>query len=108
MCIEARGRPPTPTHEAAHHCGKGNEGCTNPKHIYWATSAQNQSDRIIHGTTNRGSRQGQAKLTEFDVLQIRQLMTSRTQTQLAQQFQVSPSTISNIKTGKNWSWLKAA
>ena len=39
--------------------------------LRWATDAENTADKIRHGTTNRGSRNGQAKLTPELVTVIR-------------------------------------
>lgn len=55
MCFEAHGPPPTLKHEAAHICGKGHEGCVNPKHLVWKTKKENEADKIKHGTVNNGS-----------------------------------------------------
>ena len=54
VCEEVNGPPPTPKHEAAHNCGKGHLGCCAPKHLRWATRAENQADRHIHGTAYWG------------------------------------------------------
>lgn len=105
MCIFAHGEPPTPRHEAAHSCGNGNKGCVNPLHLYWATPAENHSDKIKHGTTNRGERQGRSKLTEENVLQIRQMIGSKTQAAIAKMYGVDQSTISDIRRRKRWGWL---
>jgi hypothetical protein len=43
-CEQAHGLPPTPKHEAAHSCGRGASGCVNPRHLRWATSAENKAD----------------------------------------------------------------
>ena len=48
MCKLAHGPAPTPKHEVAHSCGKGDEACINPKHLRWATSAENGADRKLH------------------------------------------------------------
>jgi hypothetical protein len=50
MCEKVNGPPPDETHQAAHSCGKGHEGCVNPNHLSWKTPAENQSDRVVHGT----------------------------------------------------------
>jgi hypothetical protein len=105
MCIAAHGDPPSPKHEAAHSCGNGHAGCVNPNHLRWATKKENQHDRIRHGTTNRGERQGRSKLTEQDVLTIRQLYPSMTQPALAKRYGVDQSTISDIVLRRRWSWL---
>lgn len=106
MCIMAHGEPPTPKHEAAHKCGKGNQGCTNPLHLYWATPTENQHDRVKHGTSNRGERQGRSKLNRNDVRMIKSLCAAGySQASIADQFGVDQSAISNIKRGRNWAWL---
>lgn len=109
MCEVAHGKPPSPIHEAAHSCGKGNLGCVNPRHVYWATPTRNHADKVQHGTTNRGERQWKSKLTTADIAEIRSLLeTDITQNEIARRFGVNPSNISDIKRGKKWGWLKAA
>ena len=105
MCTAVNGEPPTQKHHAAHSCGNGNKGCVNPKHIYWATCTQNQRDREKHGTTNRGERYGRSKLTANDVLEIRKLLATHSQIDIAHKFNVDPSHISNISRRKQWAWL---
>lgn len=105
MLEATQGPPPSDKHEAAHSCGNGNIGCVNPKHLYWATSTANQGDRVKHGTSNRGSRQWKAKLSEQDVREIRRLLGSESQLSIASRFNVDPSVISDIKRGKKWAWL---
>lgn len=56
MCILVNGAPTDESLEAAHSCGKGNQGCVNPKHLRWATASENQRDRELHGTSNAGDR----------------------------------------------------
>ena len=51
-------------------------------------------------------RHSTAKLTEAQVRQIRRLLKAgRTQQAVAREFKVGQSTISDIATGRNWSWL---
>lgn len=71
MCILAHGEPPSPRHQAAHSCGRGNLGCVNPRHLRWDTHKGNQADRLAHGTHNLGERNGKTKLTDDDVRAIR-------------------------------------
>lgn len=40
--------------QAAHLCG--NKLCINPKHLYWATAAENMADAVKHGTLRGGGR----------------------------------------------------
>ena len=104
MCELAHG-PCPPKYEAAHSCGKGHLACVNPQHLYWATAVRNHADKIEHGTTNRGERQGSHKLTEADVLRIRELAGTRPQTEIGAMFNVSQTHVSSIVTGRCWGWL---
>lgn len=105
MCIMVNGDPGTSKIHAAHTCGNGNKGCVNPRHLYWATCAQNMADRVTHETSNRGERQWQSRLKEPDVLQIVELLKVKSQAAIAKQFGVDPSHISTIASGKRWGWL---
>ena len=104
-CEAIHGSPPTPEHEAAHSCGKGHKGCCNPRHVRWATHAENHEDRLLHGTHNRGERCGAAKLNESDVLKIRALRGKMLQREIAEKFGVDQSQVSNIYRGESWGWL---
>ena len=106
VCEIVNGPPPSLLHEAAHSCGKGHLGCVNPKHLRWATSAENKADRLIHGTVCRGERNGLAKLTGADVLDIRRLARSASQHEIARRFGVSPANISTIISRATWAWLE--
>jgi len=87
--------------ECAHSCA--NKACVNPNHLRWATSAENKADNLLHGTHNRGERQGQSKLTEAQVLEI--YKDPRPQREIAKDYAVQQMAISRIKTGETWGWL---
>lgn len=106
MCEVAHGPPPTPDHEAAHSCGKGHEGCVSPRHLRWATPIENQADKVEHGTSYRGERHWQNKLSEGDVRKIRRLIGVEPQSKIATMFGINQCTVSEIKTGRKWGWLK--
>jgi hypothetical protein len=106
VCIKAHGEPPTPKHEAAHSCGNGNLGCVTKRHLSWKTGAENQADRIPHGTSNRGSRHGLSKLTEQQVREIRSLIGTLSHSAIAKKFGVSRPHISGIASGREWAWVK--
>jgi hypothetical protein len=106
MCIKAHGEPPTPVHQAAHSCGNGHLGCANPRHLSWKTVADNQADRLIHGTHNRGERCGTSKLTASDVFEIiDRVARGETQISIAKTYNVDQSSVSSIITGRKWSHL---
>jgi len=105
-CVEVHGEPPTPDHEAAHSCGQGSNGCVNPTHLRWATTVENQADKVIHGTTNRGERCGSAKLTEDQVRAIRCLKGKMTQREIGDMYGVNFITIGDIHNLRTWFWLE--
>lgn len=105
ICIEEHGEPPTPDHEAAHNCGNGKSGCVAKRHIVWKTKKENQKDRLLHGTDNRGSRHYKAKLTEDQAREIIRLKGVVPQRELAIRFGVATVTISSIQIGKTWAWV---
>lgn len=95
--------PPRPSHnyQIAHRDGdKTNNHHSN---LRWATRAENERDKLAHGTSNRGERSGTAKLSNRDAELVRDLcrMAPRgIQKRLAEYFQVTGGTISNIASGK--------
>lgn len=106
ICEKRYGTAPTSHHHAAHRCGNGNKGCVNPKHLYWATPAENIADKIIHGTQLRGEDAPGARLTEQDVREIRMISGSMPQFRIAAKYDVSSSCIYSILSGKNWRHVK--
>lgn len=90
--------------EAAHAPGVcHNRLCCNPRHLRWATPAENNADKVIDGTHHRGERHGNAKLTEVEVLAIR--ADDRTQRAIAADYGVSEGTVNHIKRRATWGWL---
>lgn len=79
-----------------------NPKCCNPKHLVDGTHAENAADRERKGRSYRcpGERNPNAKLTDDDVLIIRQL--NDTQENIALRFNVSACLISRIKSRKCW------
>lgn len=105
ICQLVHGAPPTIEHDASHSCGKGHEGCISPIHLSWKTRAENEADKLIHGTHIRGGRHGRAKLTETEASEILAMKGKETQRNLAERFGVSIPTVSHIHTGRKWAWL---
>ena len=105
MCILAHGPKPEGNYEAAHSCGR--RDCVNPKHLRWATPLENSADKFVHGTVLRGTGVTNSKLTEEQVIALREALTTRPQSQVARDFGVSQQQVSDIKTGKCWGWLKS-
>lgn len=74
--------------------------------LAWGTRLDNERDKALHGTLNRGGRNGSAKLSTESVLQIR--ASSRSRAALARDYGVSWSLIDAIKKGAVWAWLSGA
>lgn len=103
MCILAHGNPPTPTHQAAHRCGRFHLGCVNPRHLRWATPYENQHDRVEHGTVMDGELNPSSKLTEADVWEIKYgKFLGITDGRVATALGVSRATIWNVRSGRTW------
>lgn len=90
MCQMAHGPAPEDRPLAAHECGKGNEGCVNPRHLSWKSHSGNQLDRARHGTASTGSR---LNLTVDQIADIRAKFGIFTQTELAEMYGCSLGTI---------------
>ena len=104
ICKMVYGEPESNDLQAAHSCGDRN--CVNPSHLRWASQSENESDKVEHGRSNRGSRGGGAKLREDQVLEIRsRLRKGETRKSLAEEYGVAGPTISDIRSGRNWGWL---
>jgi len=75
-----------------------NRLCVNPDHLRLGTREDNNRDRILDGTSNRGSQHPQSKLTEEQAHLIRS--STKTGIDLAHEFNVSQGAISMIRSGK--------
>lgn len=106
MCTIVHGAKPTPRHEVLHSCRQGHLGCVTPKHLAWGTHKENMLDVVEHGTSTRGERHRNVKLKESQVLLI--YNDCRTQTVIANEYDVHFATVSDIKLGKTWAWLTGA
>lgn len=104
LCEEVHGPAPSPTHEAAHSCGKGHEGCVAKAHVSWKTPSGNAADKLKHDTHSRGERSSLAKLDEEKVRAIFH-DARRPHRVIALDYGVSYVTISDIKRRRSWKWL---
>jgi hypothetical protein len=103
VCTLAYGPQPSPSHQAAHTCG--DRACVSPKHLRWATRAENMADKVRHGTHCRGERQHNSKLTREQVAEIRNLGVTTGRAAMAKRFGVSRAAIGAIIRGESWAWL---
>lgn len=95
-----------PKNLACHTCD--NPICCNPHHIFDGTGSENSKDMTSKGRgalqrlDHKGAGNGNSKLTEEKVKQIRELLPTQNNKQIALLFGVHHSTISTIRLGKNW------
>lgn len=85
-----------------------NPPCCNPKHLIPGTQLDNTADRKERMRCDhvRGERHPRAKLTQAQVDEIRRrLDAGESQEALAEEFDVHPTTISNIGNDKTWTGI---
>lgn len=102
MCRLAHGEPFMIWNHAAHSCG--NSACVNPKHLRWATHAENMADKNRHGTSNHGERNGKTKLTAEDVRAIRAAPPNLKP--LMDRYGMSRDGISKIRSRRRWAHVR--
>ncbi len=101
LVLEAFVGPRPPRREGAHRDGNpSNNQLTN---LRWTSHQENEKDKITHGTSNQGSRHGMAKLTEQNVIEIRERRAQGERVSaLAEQFSVHQSAIYGIVSRRRW------
>jgi hypothetical protein len=104
MCELAHGSMPAPKMQAAHSCG--NRKCMNPNHLRWLTRSENEIEKRNHGTSLLGEGNHTAKLNNKSALQVYHAHGSVRE--IAEKFQVSRTTVSEIKSGTRWSHVTEA
>ncbi len=102
VCEAANGPHPKARRFVAHSCGNGGKGCINPKHVRWATAAENAADKVLHGTQLSGESMPSAKLTEAEAIAISQLRGVGSCRVVGLQFGVKAQTIHDIWSGATW------
>lgn len=83
-----------------HNCD--NPTCINLNHLRVGTVQDNSDDAVARGRMRRGTEVFLSKLTEKDVIQIKKLLESKKDAELADRYNVSPSAIWNIRNNKTW------
>ena len=79
--------------------------CVNPEHLRTGTNDDNIRDKIERGrcADTKGVKNGNAKLTEDDVREIRVMCGFFNRSEVARMFGVSPSATHEIYHRKKWS-----
>lgn len=102
---------PDPRNQICHRCD--NPPCCNPDHLWEGTGTDNMQDMSRKGRSMRGIKRvpetvskGEshycAKLSESDVIKIRQAPKSQSDVALSLIYNVRPSTIWHIRSRKTW------
>lgn len=95
--------------KVCHRCDVPN--CINIEHLFLGTTAENNADRDRKGRHQplRGSKNGHSRLTEYQVIEIRRMLTDgQTQRAVAAEFGVSQYAIWAISTRKRWTHVQEA
>lgn len=102
----ANGGIPAGLH-VCHRCD--NRICCNPAHLFAGTLQDNVSDMVRKGRQasgpacgNSGSRNGRAKLSECEALQIRAMAARVSHKEIARRYGLSQPTVSDIIRRKSW------
>ena len=87
-----------------------NPSCVNPKHLFVGTCKENTRDASAKGRLHKwgGKRKGsgnpKAKLNEYNVSEIKKMLSAgRGTKEISIIFGVSQTVICDIKSGRNWS-----
>jgi len=78
------------------------------ENLKWGTRQENADDSIMHGTSLKGEKNNNDKLSKIQVIAIRLLLqhTCYSLALIGQTFGVTAENITHIRDGKSWSWLE--
>ena len=81
----------------------GNPENNRLENLCWGTPTENQGDRVRHGTTNRGERNGMSKLTRKQAEAIRKRrLAGEPLKAIAEDFGIHIATVCDIAKGRRW------
>ncbi len=84
-----------------HRCD--NPPCVNPAHLFVGTVSDNNRDAVAKGRLARGEARPNTRLTEGDVIRIREMVAEQgTQKHAAELFGLSNATVSSMVRGDTW------
>jgi HNH endonuclease len=88
-----------------HHCD--NPACVNPSHLFLGTIQDNNLDRDKKGRKALGEDNGKSKLTEYDVREIKKLISLNiSDSEISRRFNCWHTTIRAIRINKTWSQIQ--
>lgn len=97
------GPRPSPLHQAAHWDGDPANNCSS--NVRWATPAENNADKVRHGTHQAGEKHPQRKLSAEQVDAIRSRWVPRKvglAAELAAEFGLTKKGVLKITAGRTW------
>jgi hypothetical protein len=86
--------------QVLHRCD--NPPCVNPAHLFLGTNQDNHNDKMAKGRQAKGERNPGAKLTETQVIEIREVIQDDGLAALARKYGVSKTQIRRIASGISW------
>ncbi len=98
---------PRPEGLVARHFPDRDPTNNNVSNLGWATTAENQADKITHGTSCRGEKCGMSKMTRENVIKLREMYSTGdyTQKQLGDLFGITQVNTSSIVRRKIWAHI---
>ena len=100
LVLTTYNREPTNKEECRHL--NGNSHDNRLENLEWGTRQENSDDKKKHGTIPKGEKSGTHKLTNLDVIQIRDQIKTSTKRELGKKFGVSHTTIIGAINGHHW------
>ena len=80
-----------------------NPKCVNPNHLFVGEPADNSADMTTKERQARGQRVGKAKLTDSNVVAIKEAQArGHTDTEIANIFGIARTTVRDIRSGRTW------
>lgn len=93
--------PVPPTMCVLHRCDE--PLCVNPAHLFLGTNADNSADMTAKHRSNRGQKNGHAKLSEDDVIDVRTIRAiGGTLVNIATAYGLTRQAVRAICNGKTW------
>lgn len=103
LVLSAWHREPVSGEECRHL--NGNPEDNHLENLAWGSRQDNANDRVKHGRSLRGEKSPVHKLTEHQVLEIRNRVGTETLRSLAREYGVSHTCIRRAGNGMNWGYL---
>ena len=102
LVLEAFVGPCPPGMQACHSPGRSPSN-NNLANLRWDTFSNNQLDRALHGTDQRGAKNHYAKLTEIQAMEaIRRCTDGESRRDVANSLGVTAGCIGQLVTGRTW------